>query len=197
MLLKVSKEEPPPATQKIPEKPPDSISEPVESLEKTPVKLPEVVPPSEQQKAAKETPAVKEPAVPKLPPVSKKPPARKASVTKEPKTSLKKEPKTPVTKQPPAPKSEKPESPPKAAPVQQSPELEVPKVDWCPFQYQIRRLISRSLKSQACMILNAPVALKFEKHLSSIAADMPVKFHSDWKDLHTNLIPSRLCKILR
>ena len=38
--------------------------------------------------------------------------------------------------------------------------------------------------------------MKFDRHISSSTADVPVKFQSDWTILNTNLAASRLCKIL-
>ena len=39
--------------------------------------------------------------------------------------------------------------------------------------------------------------MKFERHIGSTAAEVPVKFHSDRKILNTNLAASRLYMILR
>ena len=44
---------------------------------------------------------------------------------------------------------------------------------------------------------NDHIALKFDRHLGSVAAEVPVKFQSDWKSLNPNLAASRLHKILR
>ena len=44
---------------------------------------------------------------------------------------------------------------------------------------------------------NDRIVLKFDRHLGSIAAEMVVKFQSDWKSLNTNLAASRLHEILR
>ena len=41
------------------------------------------------------------------------------------------------------------------------------------------------------------IVLKFDRHLGSAAADMPVKFQSDWNSLNPNLAASRLHEILR
>ena len=40
-------------------------------------------------------------------------------------------------------------------------------------------------------------ALKFDRHLGSTTAKVPVKFQSDWKRLNPNLAASRLREILR
>ena len=40
------------------------------------------------------------------------------------------------------------------------------------------------------------IPLKFDKHLSSTAAEVPVKLSSDWKSLNLNLVASRLWEIL-
>ena len=39
------------------------------------------------------------------------------------------------------------------------------------------------------------IVLKFDRHIGSAAADMPVKFQSDWNSLNPNLAPSRLHEI--
>ena len=44
---------------------------------------------------------------------------------------------------------------------------------------------------------NDHIALKFDWHLSSAAAEVPVKFQSDWKNLDPNLVASILYEILR
>ena len=46
-------------------------------------------------------------------------------------------------------------------------------------------------------ILNCRIALKFDRHIGSTTAEVPVKFQSDRKILHTNLAASRLYEILR
>ena len=45
--------------------------------------------------------------------------------------------------------------------------------------------------------LNCRIALKFDRHIDSIAADVPVKFQSDRTIINTNLAASRLHEILR
>ena len=45
--------------------------------------------------------------------------------------------------------------------------------------------------------LNYCMALKFDRHIGSNAADAPVKFQSDWTVLNTNLAALRLHKILQ
>ena len=44
--------------------------------------------------------------------------------------------------------------------------------------------------------LNYRIVLKFDKHISSTAADVPVKFQSDCTVLNTNLTALRLDEIL-
>ena len=39
---------------------------------------------------------------------------------------------------------------------------------------------------------NDHIALKFDKHLGSTAAEMLIKFQSDWESLNLNLMASRL-----
>ena len=45
--------------------------------------------------------------------------------------------------------------------------------------------------------LNFHIALKFDRHIGSNAAEVPVKFQSDRAILNTNLTASRLHEILR
>ena len=81
------------------------------------------------------------------------------------------------------------------------------KVSWCsiesraPFQYPIRRLIVRSRvsKSQSREIgsLDYRIALEFDRHIASSAAEVPHKLQSDRTILNTNLAASRLCEIIR
>ena len=44
---------------------------------------------------------------------------------------------------------------------------------------------------------NDRIALKFDRLLDRAAAEVPVKFQSDWNSLNPNLAASRLHKILR
>ena len=62
-----------------------------------------------------------------------------------------------------------------------------------------RRFIARSREASKHEIgtLNCCIALKFDRHIDSNAAKVPVKFQSDWTILNTNLSASRLHKILR
>ena len=55
------------------------------------------------------------------------------------------------------------------------------------------------MKSRSCEIecYNDRFALKFDRHLGSVAAEVPVKFQSNWKSLNPNLAASRLHEILR
>ena len=70
---------------------------------------------------------------------------------------------------------------------------------WAPFQYPKRRLSEDLVKSRSHEIgtLNYRIALKFDRHIGSIAAEVPVKFQSDRTILNTNLAASRLYEILR
>ena len=52
-------------------------------------------------------------------------------------------------------------------------------------------------RSREICIKNCSIALKFDRHFGSIAADVPVKFQSDTTILSTNLVASRLHEILR
>ena len=55
------------------------------------------------------------------------------------------------------------------------------------------------MKSRSHVIgnLNYGIALKFNRHISSTAAEVPVKFQSNRTILNTNLTASRLCEIWR
>ena len=55
------------------------------------------------------------------------------------------------------------------------------------------------VKSRSHVIgtLNCRIALKFDRHISSTAAEVPVKFQSDRTILNSNLAASRLYEILR
>ena len=44
---------------------------------------------------------------------------------------------------------------------------------------------------------NDRIALKFDMHLGSVAAEVPVKFQSSWTSINPNLAPSRLNEILQ
>ena len=62
------------------------------------------------------------------------------------------------------------------------PALAARSLHWAPFQYQIRRLIIRyRIKSRGREIgsFNYCIALKLDRHIGSIAADVPVKFQID------------------
>ena len=39
--------------------------------------------------------------------------------------------------------------------------------------------------------------MKFDRHLGSAAAELPVKFQSEWKSLNLNIVASRPREILR
>ena len=67
-----------------------------------------------------------------------------------------------------------------------------------PFQYLITHLIitSHEVLKPRDWCLHHLVTLKFDRHLGSPAAEVPVKFQSDQTNLNTNLAASRLCQIL-
>ena len=52
-------------------------------------------------------------------------------------------------------------------------------------------------RSREIECYNDRFAMKFDRHLGSAAAVLPVKFQSDWKSLNPNLPASRLREILR
>ena len=58
------------------------------------------------------------------------------------------------------------------------------------------RQISRSLEAARFGCFNGRLAMQFDRHLSSGAAEVPVKFQSDWKSLNPNLAASILREIL-
>ena len=62
-------------------------------------------------------------------------------------------------------------------------------------------IIVRALSNHAIFheigTLNCRIALKFDRHIGSTAAEVPVKFQSDRAILNTNLAVSRLYEILR
>ena len=53
------------------------------------------------------------------------------------------------------------------------------------------------LRSREIGILNYPIALKFDMHVGSNAADVPGKLQSDRTILNTNLAASAFCEFLR
>ena len=69
-------------------------------------------------------------------------------------------------------------------------------LSWALFQYPKRRLIARSWNREIRSLIYR-IALKFDRHLGSTAADVPVKLKSDQTILNTNLVVSRLCEILQ
>ena len=67
-----------------------------------------------------------------------------------------------------------------------------------PFQYPIRRLAVKSREvSKPIGNLDYRIAMKFDRHIGSNAAEVPVKFQSDQTIINANLAASRLCEILR
>ena len=67
-----------------------------------------------------------------------------------------------------------------------------------PFQYPIRRLIVRSRdRSGETGSLNYRIALTFDRHIGSTAAEAPVKFQNDNTIRNTKLAASRLNEILQ
>ena len=68
-----------------------------------------------------------------------------------------------------------------------------------PFQYPIRHLIVRYrevLKSRDGS-LNCRIALKFDMHTGSDAAEEPAIFHSDQTILNINLADARLHEVIK
>ena len=74
-------------------------------------------------------------------------------------------------------------------------------------RYKIRASIHqavRRLTAESCevskprdWVYNNRIALKFDRYFGSAAAEVPVKFQSNWKSLNPNLAASRLHEILR
>ena len=54
------------------------------------------------------------------------------------------------------------------------------------------------VKSRSCEIgcYNDRIALKLDRHLGGITAEVPVKCQSDWRNLHPNIAASILNEIL-
>ena len=52
-------------------------------------------------------------------------------------------------------------------------------------------------RSREIVCINDRFALQFYRHLGSVAAEVPVKFQSNWKSLNPNLATSRLHEILQ
>ena len=52
-------------------------------------------------------------------------------------------------------------------------------------------------RSREIRCYNHRIDLKIDMHLDSTVAEVPVKFHSDWKSLNPNRVASRLHEILR
>ena len=63
----------------------------------------------------------------------------------------------------------------------------------------VRRLTPNLVKSRSREIgfYNDRNVMQFDRQLGSAAAEVPVKFQSDWKSLNPNLAASRLREILR
>ena len=64
-------------------------------------------------------------------------------------------------------------------------------------EYGYLRFINVRFQSHEFGCYDDRIALKYDRHLGSAAAAVPVKFHRDWKSLKPNLIASRLHEILR
>ena len=54
----------------------------------------------------------------------------------------------------------------------------------------------RIIRGREIACYNDSIPLKFDRHLDSTAADVPVKFQSEWKSLNQNLAASRFREIL-
>ena len=63
----------------------------------------------------------------------------------------------------------------------------------------LSHLLTNLVKSRSCETgcYNVHFALKFYGHFGSAAADVPVKFQSDWESFKANFVASILYKILR
>ena len=59
------------------------------------------------------------------------------------------------------------------------------------------RQISWRLEAARLDVIMICTVLKFDRHLGSAAAEVPVKFQSDWESFNPNLAASRLGEILR
>ena len=80
-----------------------------------------------------------------------------------------------------------------------TPQVSSPDADFLdPFRYTIICLIVHLVKYQKHEIgsLNYRIALRFDRHLGSTAAEVPAKFQLDRTIVNTNLSASRLCEIL-
>ena len=75
-------------------------------------------------------------------------------------------------------------------------EQETENKPWAPSQYPKRRDLVKS-RSHEIGTLNCRITLKFDRHIGSTAAEVPVKFQSDRTILNTNLAALRLHEILR
>ena len=66
-----------------------------------------------------------------------------------------------------------------------------------PIHQAVKRL-TNVVKSRSREIgcYNDRIALKFDRHLNSVAAELPVKFQGDWKSIIPNLAASKLREIL-
>ena len=58
-------------------------------------------------------------------------------------------------------------------------------------------LSGKTSRSREIGCYNDSIALKFDRHLGSGAAEVPVKFQSNWRSLNTNLAVSSLREIWR
>ena len=68
---------------------------------------------------------------------------------------------------------------------------------WAPSQYPKRRLFVRTRKVSKPRDWYFKLSYRFDRHIGSTAAEVPVKFQSDRTILNTNLVASRLYEILR
>ena len=61
-------------------------------------------------------------------------------------------------------------------------------------QYAVSALPPNLVKSRGREIAcyNSCIALKFDRHLDRAAAEVPVKFKSNWENLSLNLVASRI-----
>ena len=63
----------------------------------------------------------------------------------------------------------------------------------CDMDLLIHSQTSMGQRLKLIRVYNDRIALLFDRHLGSAAADVPVKFQSDWKSLNPNLVASRSC----
>ena len=78
-----------------------------------------------------------------------------------------------------------------------SPGLETSQKEYVAATRKNRHLCDSDHRMVRMVTLNCRIALKFDRHIGSTAAEVPVKCQSDRTILNTNLAASRLYEILR